>query len=157
MDFEHIEHLLWLAVVLSVFGTIAIMQWHGKLPKMSALQDLSATVNSPGGNILLLTSLTVIFFFSGARFTYWVISNSHETAGMIKAGDGLVMAFFSFATGNMAGGAFGALLKTMTGEKRIGSGDSSLTISKSGSSQAQVEITAKSPDPAVVTKVDAPS
>lgn len=104
---------------------IAVFLWFDRLPSLTSIHGLAEIANTKGGIILLLYAMSLMFFFVGIRFGYWVISGSHE--GKITVENGLVMAMFGFLTGSAFGGAFSAMLKTMTGDSTIGTVSKELT------------------------------
>lgn len=92
----------------------SVLQARGKTPSVSSLQDLASAINSRGGNIIVLLGLTLIFHLTGMRFIYYVIGQIE--LGKVTASDAIVALGVTYITGTCFGGAFGALLKTMTGE-----------------------------------------
>ena len=104
-----------LEVFIGLFvALLAVMQWFNKLPSIKTISDLSATLNSRGGNILVLGSMAVFFFMIAVRFTYYVMSLSIN--GKLDASDSIAMAAFTWITGSAFGGAFTSMVKAMTGE-----------------------------------------
>jgi hypothetical protein len=103
----------WIFVSVSMI-VLGIMQWHGKLPSSRAVQDIAATVNSKGGNILVLTFLSLVFFFTGMRFLYFCIMMIIE--GKLTPDNAVAVTGINWVTGAAFGMAFSSLLKAMTGE-----------------------------------------
>lgn len=117
--------LLPIALLLVLW---AVMQWYGKLPTTDAIQDLATVLATKGGNIMILTSMGLIFFFAGLRLIYYCLSLSID--GKVSTDNAVMMLAITFVTGTAFGGTQGALLKTMTGEN-VKSGDtvsSTLTV-----------------------------
>lgn len=109
------SHFIWIVPILVVLATLVVMQWFGKLPSVTSISALATVMNTRGGNILLLSSLSIAFFVSGIRLIYW--STMLTMQGKIDMKEAvLILPGFGWITGTAFGGAFGALLKTMTGE-----------------------------------------
>jgi len=97
-----------------IFFTLVIMQWYKKLPSVDSIQELASVMNSRGGNIMVLGSFSVFFFFSALRFTYWFMEKSAD--GKLSPQDTLGLAAFTWITGTAFGGSFTSMVKAMTGE-----------------------------------------
>lgn len=110
-----IQNFVWLLPLLIILLWITLMQWFGKLPSINSIQGLATVLNTRGGNILILTFLTVAFSIAGIRLIYW--GTMLALSGKIDMKDAiLLLPGFGWVTGQLAGGVQGALLKTMTGE-----------------------------------------
>lgn len=101
-------------IVYSLILLLAVMQWKQKLPSVSSLQDVTSIVNSRGGNILWLGFFALLFFGVSVWFGFWVINKI--TDGKLATDNAVMSILVSWLTGTAFGGAFGAMLKTMTGE-----------------------------------------
>ena len=96
-----------------------ILVFANKLPSMASFKDFADTINSAGGHIILLSIFSGWFFISAMRFFFHSLSLPDE---VITKHDALVMNAVSFLTGSAFGGAWGALIKTMSGGKANGNG-----------------------------------
>lgn len=107
------------ALVLGVLLVLwAVLQWNNKLPSTKSIQELMSTLNSRGGNIMILTFLSWAFFKVGMALFYNILDRIAD--GRITPDNAVVATSIAFVTGTAFGGAFGALLKTMTGESSKG-------------------------------------
>ena|SRR6185312_1670352 len=94
-----------------------IMWWAGKFPSIETIHNLAELANTKGGIILLLYTMTFVYFLASVRFGYWVISRSSD--GKVSTENALVLALFSFITGSAFGGSASAMYKTMTGDSIV--------------------------------------
>lgn len=110
-----VEHAcaIWIPTFLFVL-LLTIMQWNGKLPSVDSIQALAAVTNSKGGNILVLGTMSLIFFFTAMRLTYWCLDRMID--GKLTADNAVVMMGLTFVTGSAFGGSFSSMLKAMSGE-----------------------------------------
>ena len=102
------------AVVAIILGGWFVLQWYGKLPHLQSIIDLITAANSRGGNILILSVASIYFFSHSIRLFYLLMDYSKD--GKIGQDNAFALMGLQFATSTAFGGAFGALLKTMTGE-----------------------------------------
>ncbi len=105
------------AVEITFAGLViayGLMSYFKLLPSIEALRSTAEVLNTKGGNILLLTGMSMIFFFIGMRFIYWSVDMIID--GKLTADNAMALTGVSWVTGTVFGGAFGALLKTMTGD-----------------------------------------
>lgn len=100
-----------------MMAVFIVMWWFGKLPTIATIHGLAEIANTKGGIILLLYAMSFVFFYSGMRYSYWVMSKSQD--GKLTTENALIMATFAFVTGSAFGGAFSAMLKTMTGDSTV--------------------------------------
>jgi hypothetical protein len=110
-------HYLIYSPIFLIFVIFSVMWWFGKLPSITTLHGLAEIANTKGGIILLLYTMSFVFFFSGVHFLYWALGRAVD--GKIAVGDGLITAGFAFLTGTAFGSANAAMLKTMTGDSTI--------------------------------------
>jgi hypothetical protein len=108
------EYLFLIAFV--VIALTLIFMKRG--PTMKAFQDFVDTINTAGGHIVILTIFTGWFFVSAMRFFFHTLGLPDE---VITKHDAIIMNAVSFLTGSAFGGAWGALIKTMSGGKANGS------------------------------------
>lgn len=104
--------LTW--IWLGVFAILAVMQWNNKLPAPAAFHEFCDVLNGRGGNILILAVLSMYFFIQSMRLFYNLMDLSK--GGFIQQDNAFALMGLQFATASAFGGAFGALLKTMTGD-----------------------------------------
>lgn len=88
------------------------------LPSMKSFQEFADTINSAGGHIIILSIFSGWFFMTAMRFFFHVLALPDE---MITKHDAIIMTGVGFLTGTAFGGAWGALIKTMSGGKANGS------------------------------------
>ena len=105
-----------LGVMLLVY---LVLVFSGKMPSMKSFQEFADTINSAGGHIIILSLFSVWFFATAMRFFFHVLSLPDET---ITKHDAIIMTGVGFVTGTAFGGAWGALIKTMSGGKANGGG-----------------------------------
>ena len=110
----------------AVLGTLLfvylVLVFTRRLPSMASFKDFADTINSAGGHIIILSLFSGWFFVSAMRFFFHVLGLPDE---VITKHDAIIMTGVGFLTGTAFGGAWGALIKTMSGGKANGSGDSS--------------------------------
>lgn len=99
-----------LAAALVIYLALA---FKNKLPTVESFGKFVSLVDSRGGNILLLTILSYIFFRSSMHLAYYLMALPEE----VSKATTISTAAFSFASGTAFGGAFGALLKSLTGQE----------------------------------------
>jgi hypothetical protein len=106
------------AVFLIIWLTF--MLWYKLLPSINSFQTFADVINSRGGNIVLLSSMALYFFYHSIRIFYLLIDLSKpispEGKAYIAQDNAFALMGLQFVTSSAFGGAFGALLKTMTGE-----------------------------------------
>jgi hypothetical protein len=104
--------------ILAIFlGVYLVLVFTKKLPGMAAFKDFTDTINSAGGHILILTLFSVYFFKAAMLFFYHVLGLPDE---LLTKQNAVIMTAIAFLTGTAFGGAWAALLKTMTGGKTNG-------------------------------------
>jgi len=102
------------AVVLVVFVLVwLLLQLTGKGPKMQSMRDFVNLINTRGGNILLLAAFGWYFFNVSMRLFYHTIALM--AAKQLDTQNAVALMALQFCTTSAFGGAFGAMLKTMTG------------------------------------------
>lgn len=105
------------AVWGTLLGVYLILVFTKKMPAMNSFKNFVDTVNSAGGHILLLAIFSIYFFKVAMQFFYNALNLPDE---IITKRDAILMTGIAFVTGTAFGGAWGALLKTMTGAKADG-------------------------------------
>jgi len=94
-----------------------VMVYTRRLPSMKSFQEFADTINSAGGHIIILSIFSGWFFVSAMRFFFHSFNLPDE---IITKHEALVLNAVSFLTGTAFGGAWGALIKTMSGGKANG-------------------------------------
>jgi hypothetical protein len=117
-----------LFVLLGVFLTLGIVVWRKAWPDAQVIHDAIEMLNSKGGIILLLWLTSMMFFGAGIEMVYWGVNKMIE--GKLTTDNALILSSFNFITGSAFGGAFGALLKTMTGEEPKRTTSTEISVSK---------------------------
>ena len=108
------------ALLLGLLAVIyLLLVFSNKLPSMASFKDFADTINSAGGHIIILTMFSAWFFVAAMRLIFHVMNLPDE---QITKHDAIIMAGVGFVTGTAFGGAWGALLKTMSGIKANGTG-----------------------------------
>jgi hypothetical protein len=105
---------------LLVFALI----WGKRMPSIQGLIDCANILNSKGGNLLLLALMSAGFFWSAVHFAYYLIELMVNKT--LTADNAIALSTFNFVTGTAFGGAFGALLKGMSGEAVTSTGASTV-------------------------------
>jgi hypothetical protein len=106
----------WIHEVLIVvlLGVYVLLVYWNKLPTMASFKEFVDSINTGGGHLLMLFLLTVWFFIAAMRVFFHILALPEET---ITKNNAVVMMGLTFVTGTAFGGAFSALLKTMSGGK----------------------------------------
>lgn len=109
----------WPQILIVVLAAIIylLLVFSNKLPSMASFKDFTDTINSSGGHIIILTLFCAWFFVAAMRFFFHVLSMPGDT---ITKENALIMLGVTFVTGTAFGGAWSALLKTMSGNKANG-------------------------------------
>lgn len=103
--------------IWTIFGAVMIvmlfvLQWFGRLPKADAVHDGITLLNSKGGNIVVLTLMSMWFFAHSVKLFYYTLDQVQR--GTLQENNAFALMGLQFVTSSAFGGAFGALLKTMT-------------------------------------------
>lgn len=109
-------------ILLVAYGVFARYKL---LPNIDSLQQFASMLNSKGGNILILGTMSLYFFVTGIRMTYWCLEQA--VAGKLSADNAVMMMGLTFVTGSCFGGAFSAMLKVMSGDTPLPTGAVSRT------------------------------
>jgi hypothetical protein len=104
-------HEVLIAGLLVVY--LLLVRWN-RLPTMSSFKEFVDSINTGGGHLLMLFLLTVWFFIAAMRVYFRILMLPDEVFTKQNA---VVMLGLTFVTGTAFGGAFSALLKTMSGGK----------------------------------------
>jgi hypothetical protein len=105
----------------AVLGTLVlvylVLVFGNKLPAMKSFQEFTDTINSAGGHIIILSIFSGWFFLTAMRFFFHVLGLPDE---VVTKNNAVIMTAIAFLTGTAFGGAWGALIKTMSGGKANG-------------------------------------
>lgn len=102
-------------IIVGVFLAVFILLLlKNKLPSVDGLKEVVDILNSRGGNILILAYASIYFF--NKAFASMQLMMQMVAAGTLKPDNVFAHTTSQFLTSVAFGGAFGALLKTMTGE-----------------------------------------
>jgi hypothetical protein len=105
------------AIFALTVATYLILVFRNKLPGMPAFKDFTDTINTAGGHILILTLFSLYFFRTTMRFFLHVLGLPDV---VVTKQNAVIMTGIAFLTGTAFGGAWSALLKTMTGGRANG-------------------------------------
>jgi len=95
------------------FLTLVILLWFKRLPSIDSYERFLHSLDSRGGNILILTGLTWYSASQAIKLFWHLIYLVHD--GKLQGNDGVTQVAISFVTTTLAGGFSGALIKTLTG------------------------------------------
>ena len=101
------------ALLLAIY---LVLVFANRLPTMTVFKEFADTINTAGGHILILGLFSLYFFRTAMRFFFYVLSLPIET---LTKHDAIIMTGVGFLTGTAFGGAWGALIKTMSGGKAV--------------------------------------
>lgn len=116
--FSWTQVLLWGGAVL-IF--VLLLVWD-KLPRMHSFKEFLDAINSAGGHIFLLAVFSLYFFKAAMQLFYHTLNLPVD---FVSKHEALIAQGYQFVTGMAFGGAWAALLKTMTGAKANGAPASS--------------------------------
>ena len=105
------------AVFALVVAVYLILVFRNKLPGMATFKDFTDTINTAGGHLIILTLFSLYFFRTAMRFFLHVLGLPDE---VVTKNNAIIMTGIAFLTGTAFGGAWAALIKTMTGGKAVG-------------------------------------
>jgi hypothetical protein len=115
----------WFSFSWQEYGVIAlvvlvylVLVFGNKMPGMAAFKDFVDAINTAGGHIFLLSLFSLYFFRTAMRFFLHVLGLSDE---VVTKQNAVIMTGIAFLTGTAFGGAWAALIKTMSGGKANGS------------------------------------
>jgi len=108
------QQYAFLGTILLVYLVLVFTR---RLPTMDSFQKFTDTINSAGGHIIILSLFSGWFFLTAMRFFLHVLGLPDET---VTKHDAIIMTGVGFLTGTAFGGAWGALIKTMSGGKANG-------------------------------------
>lgn len=90
-----------------------LLQYSGKMPKIDSIKEFVSMLNSRGGNILILTFLSLVFFaYSVQLFNQAIFLIARK---QLEPANAILLMGIQFVTNTAFGTAIGALVKSMTG------------------------------------------
>lgn len=110
MTVVHPEFIITLFIMVAIFSLFLLR----RMPDVQGTIDLINVLNTKGGNILVLTVITLISFFAGLHFLYQMLDKIHD--GKLSGNDALIGMGFQWISGGVTVGALSALFKTMSPE-----------------------------------------
>ena len=111
----------WDVIVFSIVTAVLLLLiFRNKIPTIDAIRQFVEIINTRGGNILLLSFFSWIFFRSAMLFIYHILALADTTGPTVDKSQAVVTAGLGFVTGSAFGGAWGALLKTMSPTVTVG-------------------------------------
>jgi hypothetical protein len=106
------------------FGGVAfillLLIFSDRIPSINIIRQFVEIINTRGGNILLLAFFSWIFFRSAMLFIYHILALAQVDGNTVDKSQAVVTAGLGFVTGSAFGGAWGALLKTMSPTVTVG-------------------------------------
>jgi hypothetical protein len=100
----------------SLIASYLVLSFANRLPSMSSFKEFADIINSAGGNILLLTLLTVWSIKIAMQFFYHLLGMD---ATQFDKASSIVTAGITFVQGGLSGMFIGALIKTLSGGKAV--------------------------------------
>jgi len=111
--FSWTQVLIWGVIVLTFVALLVAR----RLPQMRSFKDFLDAINSAGGHIFLLALFSFYFFKTAMQLFYHTLNLPED---FVSKHEALIAQGYQFVTGMAFGGAWAALLKTMTGAKANG-------------------------------------
>lgn len=115
------EFFIWhwpqYALIAALLGSYLILSFAGRLPSMNSFKDFADIINTAGGNIILLSLLTVWSIKIAMQFFYHLLALPPE---QFDKASSIVTAGITYVQGGLSGMFIGALIKTLTGGKANG-------------------------------------
>lgn len=106
--------LMWFTIAMIYF----VLAMRGKLPSVYSFKHALSALNDKAGNILILAGFAIYFFVTGMKVFYYGFNLIAE--GKMEPSNAIFLMCVQWVTGVAFGGAFGALLKSMTGSDSLG-------------------------------------
>jgi len=105
------------ALIAALIGSYLVLSFANKLPSMATFKEFADIINTAGGNILLLTLLTVWSIKIAMQFFYHLLALPQD---QFDKASSIITAGITFVQGGLTGMFIGALIKTLTGGKANG-------------------------------------
>jgi hypothetical protein len=93
-----------------------VLSFANRLPSMNAFKEFADIINSSGGNIILLSLLTVWSIKIAMQFFYHLLGLPAE---QFDKANSIITAGITYVQGGLSGMFIGALIKTLTGGKAV--------------------------------------
>lgn len=106
-------------LIAALLSSYLVLSFANRLPSMHAFKDFADTIDSAGGNIILLTLLTVWSIKIAMQFFYHLLA---LPADQFDKANSIITAGITYVQGGLSGVFIGALVKTLTGGKANTSG-----------------------------------
>ena len=114
MGFFGLYHLWFFGFIVCVY---LLLVFTDRLPSIDSVRSFADVINSAGGHILVLAAFSAWFFDVAIKFIFHILGLPDE---MVTKHDAIIMTAIGFVTGTAFGGAWSALLKTMSGGQANG-------------------------------------
>ncbi len=101
---------VWVAICLVMLITLLIKACRLKWPEPATMQGYATITNTPGGLILILTSLFVLTLFLTIGFAVWIIARG------IDPQNAVAITILGMLSSGAFGGVSGALFSQMKGQ-----------------------------------------
>ena len=105
------------ALIAGIIGSYLILSFANRLPSMQAFKDFADTINTAGGNIILLSLLTIWSIKIAMQFFYHLLGLPPDQFDKVSS---IATAGITYVQGGLSGMFIGALIKTLTGGKANG-------------------------------------
>jgi hypothetical protein len=106
---------IWAEISVVLFAAwISVFWWFGKMPSIQTFRAFVDSLNTKGGNILILLFFAIIGAFATVRMFYYLVQLSVD--GKLQQDNAYALMGLTFLTNQLTGAFVGALLKTMTGD-----------------------------------------
>jgi hypothetical protein len=110
------EQRIDVVLLMLFFAAVVVLALANKLPTVQGFSEFVHILNTPGGLILVLGVMTMVFFEAAIRMFYHCIYL--VTQGKLDEKSAVLMMGIQFVTGAAFGGAAGVLYKTMDGSSK---------------------------------------
>lgn len=105
---------IWTYVGMVIIFLLFLFQYVEKLPQIGSVRKFLELVGSRSGEIIILSLFTMWFFAHSMKLFYYTLDQVQR--GTLQENNAYALMGLQFITSTAFGGAFGALLKTMSGE-----------------------------------------
>jgi hypothetical protein len=102
--------LIWCVFIFTILGYLL---WKGGIT-LESVERIGKVADTVGGRILILVTMTMLFFIVAAGYGYYVLDAVQ--AGTLRSDDTLAIMLIQFVTGTAFGTAMGALVSLLGGK-----------------------------------------
>jgi uncharacterized membrane protein len=95
--------------------TLLAIRMLNRMPSTASIQDAVSVLNTRGGQILVLSVMSMTFFFSTLLVIVLILSGIKS--GTLREDNSIALLAIQFCTTGAFGGTMGAMLTLLTGEK----------------------------------------